>query len=174
MKRILSYILPTPFPSHPLVSPSTYATVCKVLGQSSAFWLQKVCSFCEPCLSPQCCLHLCGWTTRKWLALGKYCIVSNPSGDSGLRLLFPMTCMMTASVSGPARAGGRHTMPTRNPSVCGIRSRAIGPPLMFANLGVIFTDHLGPNSYHSYSKAGNIPPGSNLHSTLLNIWSASS
>ena len=131
--------------------------------------------FVSPVLSPQCCLHLCCWTTRKWLALEKYCIVSNPSGDSDLCLLFPMTCMTTASVSGPARAGSRHTMPTRNPSVDGIHSRAIGPPLMmFANLGIIFTDHLGPNTYHSSSKAGNIPPGSNLHSTLLNIWSASS
>ena len=66
--------------------------------------------------------------------------------------------MTTASVRGLARVGGRQTMPTRNPSVGGIPSRAIGPPvMMFAKLKVILVDHLGPNTYHYSPKAGNIP-----------------
>ena len=41
--------------------------------------------------------------------------------------MFPTTCATTASLREPARAGDRHTMPARNPSV-GIPSRAIAFP----------------------------------------------
>ena len=72
--------------------------------------------------------------------------------------MFPTTCTITASLSEPTRAGDRHTMPARSPSVGGIPSRAIGlPGIMFATLGVSLAGHLGPNPYHP-------SPGSNVHS----------
>ena len=42
--------------------------------------------------------------------------------------MFPTMCTTTSSLSGPARAGDRPTMPARSPSVGGIPSRAIGLP----------------------------------------------
>ena len=72
--------------------------------------------------------------------------------------MFPTTCATTVSLSEPARAGDRRTMPARSPSVRGIPSRAIGlPGIMFATLGVSLAGHLGPNPYHP-------SPGSNVHS----------
>ena len=46
------------------------------------------CSFCEPCLVPQCCLCILfsGQPENSWALGGKYCIISNPSRDSGLHL----------------------------------------------------------------------------------------
>ena len=47
--------------------------------------------------------------------------------------MFPTTWATTASLSEPARAGDRHTIPARSSSVGGIPSRAIGlPGIMFA------------------------------------------
>ena len=72
--------------------------------------------------------------------------------------MFPTTCATTAYLSEPTRAGDRHTMPARGPSV-GIPSKAIGlPGIMFATLGVSPAGHLGPNPYHPSPKVPNIPP----------------
>ena len=66
--------------------------------------------------------------------------------------MFPRTCAITASLSEPTRAGNRHKMPTRSPSV-DIPSKAIGlPGIMFATLGVSPVGHLGPNPYHPSPK----------------------
>ena len=40
--------------------------------------------------------------------------------------MFPTTYATTTSLSEPARAGDRHTMPTKSPSVGGIPSKATG------------------------------------------------
>ena len=70
--------------------------------------------------------------------------------------MFPTTCA-TTFLSEPVRAGDRHTMPARSPSIGGIPSRAIGlPGIMFATLGVSPAVHLGPNPYHPFSKVTNI------------------
>ena len=70
--------------------------------------------------------------------------------------MFPTTCATTASLSGWARAGDRHTMPARGPSV-DIQSKAIGlPGIMFATLGISPAGHLGPNPYHPSPKVINI------------------
>ena len=62
--------------------------------------------------------------------------------------MFPTTCI-TTSLSEPARAGDRHTMPARSPSVGDIHLRAIGLlGTMFATLGVSSEGYLGPNPYH--------------------------
>ena len=80
--------------------------------------------------------------------------------------MFPTTCATTVSLSGSARAGDRHTMPARSPSV-GILSKAFGLlGIMFATLGAKPVGHLGPKPYHPSPKATNIPPGSYLHSTF--------
>ena len=50
--------------------------------------------------------------------------------------MFPTTCATTAYLSEPTRAGDRHTMPARSPSVGGIPSRATEVPGIFATLGV--------------------------------------
>ena len=71
--------------------------------------------------------------------------------------MFPTTCATTVYLSGPTRAGDRHTMPARNPSV-GIPSNAVGlPGIMFATLGVSPTGRWGPNPYHPSPKVTNIP-----------------
>ena len=46
------------------------------------------CSFPEPLTGPQCCLYnlLEGQPENSWPLGGKYCIISNPSRDSGLHL----------------------------------------------------------------------------------------
>ena len=72
--------------------------------------------------------------------------------------MFPTTCATTVFLSGPARAGDRHTMPARSPST-GIPSKATGlPGIMFATLGVNPAGLLGPNSYIPAPKVTNIPP----------------
>ena len=72
--------------------------------------------------------------------------------------MFPIICATTASLSGPTRAGDRHTVPARSPSVGGIPSRAVGlPGIMFATLGFSPAGHLGPNAYHPSPKVTNIP-----------------
>ena len=51
--------------------------------------------------------------------------------------MFPTTYATTTSLSEPARAGDRHTMPARILSVGGIYLRAIGlPGITFATLEV--------------------------------------
>ena len=88
--------------------------------------------------------------------------------------MFPTTCATTASLSGPARAGDRHTMPARSPSV-GIPSKAIGlPGIMFATLGVSPAGSLGPYPYHPSPKVPNIPPDQISTPLLWNIWSVAS
>ena len=46
------------------------------------------CCFPEPRLGPQCCLYslLDGQPENSWSLGGKYCIISNPSRESGLHL----------------------------------------------------------------------------------------
>ena len=89
--------------------------------------------------------------------------------------MFPTTCATIASLSKPARVGDRHTMPYRNPSVCGTPLRAIGlPGIMFATLEVSLAGRLGPNPYHPSPKVTNISPRSNLHPLLWNLWSVAS
>ena len=71
--------------------------------------------------------------------------------------MFPAICATTASLSEPTRAGDRHTMPARSPSVGSIPSRAIGlPGIMFATLGVSPAGCLSPNPYHPSPKVTNI------------------
>ena len=75
------------------------------------------------------------------------------------------------SLSGPARAGDRHTMPAGNSSA-GIPSRAIGlPGIMFATLGVSPAGRLGLNPYHPFPKVTNIPLDQISTPLLWNIWS---
>ena len=72
--------------------------------------------------------------------------------------MFPTICASTASLIEPPRAGDRHTIPARSPSVDGIPSRAIRfPRIMFATLGVSPAGHLGPKLYHLSPKVTNIP-----------------
>ena len=71
--------------------------------------------------------------------------------------MLPTTCATTASLSEPARAGDRHTMPDRSPSA-GIPSKATGlPGIMFVTLGVSPAGHFSPNPYHPSVKVTNIP-----------------
>ena len=107
----------------------------------------------------------------------KYCIISNPSRDSGLHLpcFLQHVCQQHLPLSGPTRADDRHTMPARSPPVGGIPSRAIGlPGIIFVILGVSPEGHLGPNPYHPSPKVTNISPRSNLYPLLWNIWSVAS
>ena len=84
--------------------------------------------------------------------------------------MFPTKGATAASLSEPARAGDRHTMPARSPSVGGIPSRAIGlPGIVFATLGVSPAGHLGPNSYHPCPKVTNITPDQIYTPLLCNI-----
>ena len=72
--------------------------------------------------------------------------------------MFLTTCATIASLSEYPRAGDRHTMPARSPSVGGILSRAIWLlAIMFTTLGVSSAGPLGPNSYHPSPKVTNIP-----------------
>ena len=78
--------------------------------------------------------------------------------------MFPITCATTVSLSEPAKAGDKDTMPARSSSAGGIPSRAIGlPGIMFATLGVSSAGRLGPNLYHT-SKVTNIPLDQITHS----------
>ena len=84
--------------------------------------------------------------------------------------MFPTTCATSASLSEPARAGDRHTMAARSPSV-GISSKAIGfPGIMFAILGISPAGRLGPNRYHPSPKVANISPDQISTPLLWNIW----
>ena len=83
--------------------------------------------------------------------------------------VFPTTCAAPASLSEPSRAGERHTVPARNPSV-GIPSEATGlPGIMFATLGVSPAGRWGPNPYHPSPKVTNIPPDQISTPLLENI-----
>ena len=89
--------------------------------------------------------------------------------------MFPITCATTASLSGPTRAGDRHTVPARSPSVGGIPSRAIGlPGIMFATLEVSPAGHLGPKPCHPSPKVTNITPDQIYTLLLWNVWSVAS
>ena len=113
-----------------------------------------------PTVSP---LQSYGGTTRKQLALGRE-ILYNIQSLCPSFSMFPTTCATSTSLSEPARAGDRHTVPARSPSV-GIPSKAIGlPGIMCATLGVSPTGRLGPNPYHPSPKVTNIPlDQSSLH-----------
>ena len=88
--------------------------------------------------------------------------------------MFPTACATSASLNEPARAGDRHTMPTRSPCI-GIPSGAFGlPGLMFATLGVSPEGHLGPNPYHPSLKVTNIPADQISNPLLWNIWCVAS
>ena len=143
---ILSKVVPCPLPS------------CFLL-----FWW----ALSGPTMLP---LHLLeGQPENSWPLGGKYCIISNPSRYSGLPLPWFLQHATKASLSESARAGDRHTMPARSPSVSGIPSRAIQlPGIMFATLEVSPAGYLGPDPYHPSPKVTNIPtPGLNLHSTFM-------
>ena len=72
--------------------------------------------------------------------------------------MFPTTCATTVSFSEPTRAGDRHTLPARSPSVGGIPSRAIGlPGTRFVTLGVSPAGRLGPNPYYPSPKVKTYP-----------------
>ena len=89
--------------------------------------------------------------------------------------MFPTTGAKTASLSKHARAGDRHTMSAKSPSVGGIPSRAIGLPwIMFATLGFNPAGHLGPNPYYPSPKVTNIPLDQISIPLLLNICSVAS
>ena len=62
--------------------------------------------------------------------------------------MFPTTCTTTGSLSEPTKAGQRHTVPSKSPSI----------GIMLATLGVNPVGHLGPNSYYSSPKVTNILP----------------
>ena len=84
--------------------------------------------------------------------------------------MFPTTCASSPPPSEPARAGDRHTMPARSPSV-GIPSKAIGlPGIMFATLGVSPAGCLGSNPYHPSPKVTSISPDQISTPLLWNIW----
>ena len=88
--------------------------------------------------------------------------------------MFLTTCTPSASLSEPARAGDRHTMPARSPSF-GISSKAIGlPGIIFATLGVKPAGHLGPKPYHPSPKVTNIPQDQISTPLLWIIWSVAS
>ena len=139
-------------------------------------------SFPEPCPGPQCCLYslLEGQPENGWPLGGKYCIISCPSRYSDLHLplggllglrAFPTTCAAPASLSEPAGAGERHTVPARSPPV-GILSKATGlPGIMFATLRVSPACCLGPNPYHPSPKVKNISLDQISTPLLWNIWS---
>ena len=85
--------------------------------------------------------------------------------------MFPITCATTVSLSEPAKAGDKDTMPARSSSAGGIPSRAIGlPGIMFATLGVSPAGRLGPNPYHPSPKVTNIPLDQISTPLLWNIW----
>ena len=86
--------------------------------------------------------------------------------------MFPKTYPTRASLREAARAGDRHTMLVRSPSVGVIPSRATGlPETMFATLGVGPAGHLDQSPYHPYPKATNISLDQISIPLLWNIWS---
>ena len=130
------------------------------------------CSFPEPCTGSQCCLYnLLEVQPESILPLGgKYCIVSNPSRDSGLLPCFlqHVHCSYNRFIE-PARVGDRHTMSARSPSVGDISSREIGlPGIMSPTLRV---SSAGPNPCHLSPKVTNIFPNQISSLLLWNIWS---
>jgi len=85
--------------------------------------------------------------------------------------MFPKTCATAASLSELARAGDRHTMPTKSPSVGGIPSRAIGlSGIVFAILRFSPAGHLVPKPYHLSPKVTNISQDQISTPLLWNIW----
>ena len=87
--------------------------------------------------------------------------------------MFPKTRAKITSLSEHAKAGDRHTMPARSPSL-GNPSKAIGlPGIMFATLGVSPAGHLGLNPYHP-SKITNTPLDQISTPLLCYIWSVAS
>ena len=85
-----------------------------------------------------------------------------------------MFLITSASLSEPARAGDRHTVSARSPSI-GIPSKAIGlPRIMFATLEVSPAGLLGPNPYHPSPKVTNIPLHQISTPLLWYIWSVAS
>ena len=80
---------------------------------------------------------------------------------------FPATSATSVFLSEPARAGDRHTMSARSPSV-GIPSKAIGlPGIMFATLGVSPAGHLGPNPDHPSNVTNTVQFGHSVLSDSL-------
>ena len=135
----------------------------------SALFPLVSCPFPELRLGLQCCLYslLEGQPENSWSLGGKYCIISTPSSYSGLHPPCFTTCVKSAFLSEPARAGDRHTRPS-----VGICSKAIGlPGTMFATLGVRPTGHLGPKPYQPSPKVINIPRDQISTPLLWNIWS---
>ena len=89
--------------------------------------------------------------------------------------MFPTTRATTASLSESNKAGDRHTMPARSPSVGGISSRTIGlPGIIFATLGVGPAGRLAPNPYHPSPKVTNISVDQISTPLLWNTWSVAS
>ena len=122
-------------------------------------------------------LQSSGGTTRKQLALGRetLCNIQSLQIFRPSSSMFPTTCATTVSFSEPTRAGDRHTMPARSPSVGGISSRTIGlPGIIFATLGVGPAGRLAPNPYHPSPKVTNISVDQISTPLLWNIWSIAS
>ena len=118
------------------------------------------CSFHELHLDPLCCLcnFLAGQPENGWPLEGKYCIVPNPSRESGLHFQVPYNMYKESISQWTCWAGGRHPMPARSPPADDIPWRATEfPETVFAAVEVISAGHLGPN--HSVPKALNVPPG---------------
>ena len=163
MKGIPQHGLLAAFSSCPLAPASINATLCKALGGLSTFYFRKVCSFHEPRRDPQCCLcnFLAGQPENGWPLEGKYCILPNPSresGESGLHVQVPYNMYEKSISQWTCWTGGRHPMPARSPPADDIPSRATElPETMFAAVGVTSAGHLGPNN--SFPKAVNVPPG---------------
>ena len=85
----------------------------------------------------------------------------------------PTTCATSTSLSEPAGAGDRHTVPAGSPST-GIPSKATGlPGIMFTTLGLSPACGLVPNPYDT-SKVTNKPPDQISIPLLWNIWSVAS
>ena len=88
--------------------------------------------------------------------------------------MFPTTCATPTSLSEPAMAGYRHTVPARSSSV-GIPSKAVRLLwIMFATLGVSPAGRLGPNPCHPSPKVTNISLDQISTPLLWNIWSVAS
>lgn len=116
MKGIPQHGLLAAFSSCPLAPASINATLCKALGGLSTFYFRKVCSFREPRRDPQCCLcnFLAGQPENGWPLEGKYCILPNPSresGESGLHVQVPYNMYEKSISQWTCWTGGRYPMP---------------------------------------------------------------
>ena len=115
--------------------------------------------FLSPHLCLQCCLYnlMGGQPENSWPLGGKYCVISNPSGHSGLHLPCFLQHLQHQHLS-VKRLGWVTGTPTCS-SVGGILSRETGlPGIMLATLGVSPAGCLGPNPYHPSPKVTNITP----------------